>query len=203
MDVISTPGAAIVALDPVRSHLLSLLQEPRSASELARAAGLPRQKVNYHLKKLEAQGLVTQDEARHWGGITERVMKATARAYVISPETMGPAAVPEPDERADRLSASFLLSLAVEAVRHIGRLLARSRSTGRPVQTFALDADICFASPAARADFARDLAQAVGEVVTRHHDDAAPGARRHRLIVGAYPHPETPGAEESPKEGAA
>ena len=44
--VIDDPAAAEAALEPGRARLLSQLTEPRSASMLAAAVGLPRQKVN-------------------------------------------------------------------------------------------------------------------------------------------------------------
>ena len=50
VEVIDDPGAAVVALDPVRARLLSELSEPASAAALAARLGLGRQKVNYHLR---------------------------------------------------------------------------------------------------------------------------------------------------------
>jgi DNA-binding transcriptional ArsR family regulator len=189
VDVIRAPEAARAALDPVRSQLLAQLREPGSASGVARALGLSRQRVNYHLRQLEDQGLVVGAGERQWGGITERLVVATARAYVISPEALGPSAPPDPDERPDRLSASFLLALAAQTVRHIGALLSRSRRTDAPAETFAIQTDVVLASPTARVAFARDLAAAVTGIVARYHDEQAPGGRAHRLVVGAYPLP--------------
>ncbi|MCU1377268.1 MAG: helix-turn-helix transcriptional regulator, partial [Acidimicrobiales bacterium] len=53
VEVIEDPATAVVALDPVRARLLAELAEPGSAAALALRVGLPRQKVNYHLKALE------------------------------------------------------------------------------------------------------------------------------------------------------
>ena len=58
VEVIDDPAAAVVALDPVRARLLAELTEPASAAALAERLGLSRQKVNYHLRTLEAHGLV-------------------------------------------------------------------------------------------------------------------------------------------------
>jgi len=187
VDVIATSGAAIAALDPVRARLLAELAEPRSSSELARVLDLPRQRVNYHVRRLEEHGLVTAAGERRWGGITERLLVANARGYLVSPEALGPAGAADPGLRPDRLSAAYLVSLAGRAVREVGALLRRSRTGGGPAETFALDVEITFPTPAARAAFARDLADAVTGVVARHHDDRAPGGRSHRLVVGAYP----------------
>ncbi|HET9559720.1 MAG TPA: helix-turn-helix domain-containing protein, partial [Actinomycetota bacterium] len=108
IQVIEEPAAAAVALDPMRSRLLAELVEPASAATLASRVGLPRQKVNYHLRTLEAQGLVELAEERKRGGITERVLRATAATYVISPAALGETAV-DPERAADRLSAGYLV----------------------------------------------------------------------------------------------
>src|SRR6185295_19506346 len=67
--VIDDPAAATVALEPIRSRLLSELAAPASAATLATRVGLTRQKVNYHLHALEAHGLVRLAEERKWGGL--------------------------------------------------------------------------------------------------------------------------------------
>ncbi|MEW9533456.1 winged helix-turn-helix domain-containing protein, partial [Microbispora sp. NPDC049125] len=71
--VIVDAAAAEVSLDPVRARLLAELAEPGSATTLAARVGLPRQKVNYHLRALERHGLVELVEERRKGNMTERV----------------------------------------------------------------------------------------------------------------------------------
>lgn len=83
--VIEDPAAAEASLDPMRARLLAELTEPNSATMLAAKVGLPRQKVNYHLKTLERHGLVELVEERRKGNVNERVMRATAASFVISP----------------------------------------------------------------------------------------------------------------------
>jgi DNA-binding transcriptional ArsR family regulator len=92
IQVIDDPAAATVALEPMRSRLLSELAEPASAATLAARVGLARQKVNYHLNALEAHGLVRLAQERKWGGLTERLLVATATSYVVSPGALGPVA---------------------------------------------------------------------------------------------------------------
>src|SRR4051794_17992371 len=58
VEVIESTEAAAAALDPVRARLLGELAVPASAAGLAARVGIARQKVNYHLKALEAHGLV-------------------------------------------------------------------------------------------------------------------------------------------------
>jgi DNA-binding transcriptional ArsR family regulator len=107
--VIEDPEAAAVSLDPVRARLLAeLAAEPASAAMLAGKVGLPRQKVNYHLKALERHGLVELVEERRKGNVNERLMRATATSYVISPAALG-AVQPDPARSPDQLSARWLL----------------------------------------------------------------------------------------------
>src|SRR6201995_4634789 len=86
--VIEDPAAAEVSLDPTRTRLLAELAEPASATTLAARVGLPRQKVNYHLRALERHGLVELVEERRKGNVTERIVRATAASYVISPTAL-------------------------------------------------------------------------------------------------------------------
>jgi DNA-binding transcriptional ArsR family regulator len=93
--VIADPAAAEAALEPARARLLAQLTEPASASMLAAAVGLPRQMVNYHLRTLERHGLVELVEERRKGNVTERLLRAAAASYVISPSAL-PIAPPSP-----------------------------------------------------------------------------------------------------------
>src|ERR1700754_5022327 len=123
--VIEDPAAAEVSLDPVRARLLAELAEPGSATMLAARIGLPRQKINYHLRTLEQHGLVRLVEERRRGNVTERMMQATAGSYVISPAALS-AVAPDPGRAPDRLSARWLLALAGRLVRGVGTPLPRA-----------------------------------------------------------------------------
>ena len=184
--VIEDAAAAEASLDPVRARLLSALAEPASATTLAGRAGLSRQKVNYHLRALERHGLVELVEERRKGNCTERVLRATAQSFVISPEALADVA-PDPGRSPDQLSARWLLALAARLVREVGTLIARAGAARKPLATFAIDSEIRFASAADRAAFAADLSQAVNGLVAKYHDETAAGGRRHRLIVAVHP----------------
>ena len=186
--VIDDPASASVALDPVRSRLLAELREPVSAATVAGRMGLPRQKVNYHLRTLEAHGLVRVDSKKLWGGLTERRLVATASSYVVSPGALGPVAA-DPARSRDRLSASYLVALAARVVREVGHLLRKSDELDKRLATLSIDTEVRFKSAADRAAFSTDLTAAVAALVSRYHDESAPGGRRHRLIIGAYPAP--------------
>jgi DNA-binding transcriptional ArsR family regulator len=192
--VIDEPAAAVVALDPVRARLLSELAEPASAAALAERVGLTRQKVNYHLRQLEAHGLVRVVGERRWGGLTERLLAATAASYVVAPAALG-AAASDPARAHDRLSARYAIALAARIVGEVAELVRRADATSTHPATLAIDAEIRFASPADRARFAEELTAAVTGIVARYHDEAAPVGRPHRLVVAAHPIPEPKEAE--------
>src|SRR5579862_397940 len=188
LEVIDDPAAAVVALDPVRSRLLSELAEPASAADLATRLGIARQKINYHLRALENHHLVRVAEKRKWGGLTERMMVATAASYMVSPGAMGPAAA-DPERTADRLSASYLIALAARIVREVKELLGHSAATEKRLPTLSVDTVIRFRSAADRAAFSKEFATAVANLAARYHDASAPGGRAHRLVAVAYPLP--------------
>ncbi|HEY0698785.1 MAG TPA: helix-turn-helix domain-containing protein [Micromonospora sp.] len=184
--VIEDPAAAEVSLDPIRARLLAALAEPASAAMLATRVGLPRQKVNYHLRTLEQHGLIELVEERRKGNVTERVMRATASAYVISPAALA-AVRPDPAQEPDRLSARWLLALAARLVQDVGALITGADRVKKRVATFAVDATVRFASAADRAAFAEELAATVTALVGRYHDEKAPGGREHRVVLALHP----------------
>lgn len=184
--VIENAAAAEASLDPVRSRLLAELATPGTATTIAARIGLPRQQVNYHLRTLERHGLVELVEERRKGNMTERLMRATAASYVISPAALA-AVEPDPGRSPDRLSAFWMLALAARLVRDVGSLLIGARKAGKRIATFALDGEIRFASPADRSAFAEELSQAVAALVAKYHDDTAVGGRSHRIVFAIHP----------------
>jgi DNA-binding transcriptional ArsR family regulator len=186
--VIDDPGSAAVALDPIKARLLAELSAPASAATLAARVGLARQKVNYHLRVLEERKLVEPVEERYWGGLTERLMVATAASYVVSPAALGPIGA-DPARNNDRLSASYLIALAARIVREVGALWHGARASDKRLATLSIDTIIRFKSPADRAAFTNDLTRAIGSLAARYHDERAPRGRPHRLLVASYPAP--------------
>lgn len=184
--MISDAAAAEVSLDPVRARLLAALVTPGSATTLAARTGLPRQKVNYHLRTLERHGLVELVAERRRGNCTERMLQATAASYVISPSAL-PAVAPDPTLAPDRLSAQWLLAVAAGLVRDVGDLVTGAAAAKRRVATYAMDGEIRFASAADRAAFADELTAAVTALAARYHDPDARNGRAHRIVFAIHP----------------
>jgi hypothetical protein len=118
---------------------------------------------------------------------------------VISPAALT-ALQPDPGRSPDQRSAVWLLALAARLVRDVGALLAGATRERRRLSTFALDAEIRFASAADRAAFADELTTALTSLIGRYHDEEAPRGRTHRVLVAI--HPSVPGHAPSavPKE---
>jgi DNA-binding transcriptional ArsR family regulator len=197
--VIEDAAAAEASLDPMRARLLAELAEPQSATTLATRVGLARQKVNYHLRALERHGLVELVEERRKGNMTERLLRATAVSYVISPAAMA-ALAPDPSRSPDRLSARWLLALAARLVRDVGALITGAARTGKRVATYGLDAEVRFASATDRAAFAAELTDAVIALVGKYHDETAKHGRDHRVIVAVHPSIKAQPVETDPRE---
>ncbi|OLE21320.1 MAG: transcriptional regulator [Actinobacteria bacterium 13_1_20CM_3_71_11] len=191
--VIEDPAAAEASLDPIRAKLLAALVEPGSATMLAARVGLPRQKVNYHLRALEQHGLVELVEERRKGNVTERVLQSVAAAFVISPTALA-ALAPDPARSPDQLSARWLLAVAARLVREVGELITGAREARKPLATFTIDSELRFGSATDRAAFAQELSEKIAGLVSKYHDPAARGGRQHRLVIALHPSvsPSTP-----------
>jgi DNA-binding transcriptional ArsR family regulator len=78
------PAAVAALYDPLRYRLFRLLAEPRTVAELAADAGMPADRLYYHVKRLVACGLVHEVETRTRGRHRERVYGRTAERIRFS-----------------------------------------------------------------------------------------------------------------------
>jgi DNA-binding transcriptional ArsR family regulator len=189
LEVIDDPAAAAAALTPIRAEILAALRDPGSASSLSTMLGVSRQKINYHLHALEAHGLVTFVEERPRRGLVERVVVASARAYVVSPDAIHHDAT-DPT-RTDRFSSRYLIAIGARMVREVAHLARRADATRQPLATLTIDTEIRFASASDRAEFTAELTSAVTRLCAKYHDESSAGGRWHRLIAASYPHTRT------------
>jgi DNA-binding transcriptional ArsR family regulator len=197
--VIEDAAIAEVVLDPVRTRLLAELVRPASATTLAKLVGLPRQKVNYHLRLLEQHGLIELVEAHRKGNCVERVMLGVAKSYLISPLLFAASA---PNSASpDRFSAQWLLALGSRLMRDVATLASDATRAGKRLATYGLDSEIRFASAADRAAFVQELTDSVSTLVGKYHTTAETG-RVHRLIVAVHPAvPEHGQPDPDPEQG--
>jgi DNA-binding transcriptional ArsR family regulator len=186
LQVVHQAAAATSLLDPTRLRILRALEHPDSAAGLARRLGVPRQKLNYHLRLLENEGLVELVEERKKRNCTERVMRAVARTYLISPAVLGALAA-DPERIEDRASSAYLVATAARAITEVSTARERADRAGKKLPTFTLHADVRFASQRDQAAFAEELTRVVGELIEKFHDERATHGRTFRVMAGAWP----------------
>ena len=168
--LVDAPEALRAALPPLRRRLLDRLREPASAVVVAGEFGLPRQQVNYHLRTLEAAGFLELVETRARRGCTERVMRASARAFIVDPQVMAPAPAAGARRVAakqDRFAADTLVNAASAVVRDVSRMQARASEQDVRLLTCAIETEVRLASPAHFAKLSALLATLVARAVTR------------------------------------
>jgi DNA-binding transcriptional ArsR family regulator len=179
------------ALSPLRRRLLVRLRTPASAAQLAGELELPRQRIGYHLRELEAAGLVELVEERRRRGFVERVLRATAEAYVVDPAVMesdlSPGPSPAPDASAgDRHAAEHLVDVAGRTVRDVARMQTAAERSGRRLLTFTLETEVRFGAPADVHRFTDALAAALADVVAAFD---TPSGRAYRVVGAGHPAP--------------
>ena len=188
LDIIDDPRRARAALQPIRLRLLQLLERPRSAPEVARALGMPRQRVLYHLRTLEAQD---------HGSVGRRIDRSyvrTATSYAIAPKTLGGVAV---DTRAvaDAFSSAYLSAVAGRTLNDLAALGRAADERGKRVPTLTLETDVRFATPGDQRRFADELTTALTTLAAKYHQPDAIGGRTFRVIACGYPAVPPPAAE--------
>lgn len=177
---------------PLRLAILRAAAEPRSATEIAAGLGLPRQRVNYHIGRLRRAGFLVPAGRRQRHGLFEQRDAATAGAYEVDPEALGPVR-PRAEEIEDRISAEYLVALSAQVQGDLGHVMQEAFRQGRRVATMSIAAEVRFTSAEQRAGFARALERAVTRVVAGHTspaqtpDGKAVPGRLFRLVVGCYP----------------
>ena len=198
--------AAVLVQHPVRRRILALARTPMSATEIAGRLGMPRQRINYHVRQLERARFLSRAARRMRRNMVEQQYVATARSYVITPEVLGPLAAHEGAAR-DAMSAAALFAIASQAQSDLSRVVAQASAEGKRVATLSLTADIRFESAEQREAFTVALEQAIVELTARSTSpftaaDGSPGSGRpFRLFVGCHPIPrEDATSGEEPSE---
>lgn len=187
LDIVTSPAAAGALMDPIRLRLLSELAEPGSASSLSRSSGQPRQRINYHLHELERAGLVELVEERKKGNCVERVVRATARAYVVCPTVLG-AMSPDPATFADRTSSAYLIAVSGQTIREVAELRDRAQRAGKQLPTLTVQTEVRFNSASAMNSFAEEATAMLATLVAKYHaGDGDDNGRLFKFTLGGHP----------------
>ncbi len=186
VEVLDELSSAAALVQPLRRRILGELRDAGSAASVAKRLGVARQKVNYHLRRLEDEGLVVLVGEQRRGNCVERVVRASARSYFISPQALGSLG-DDPAEGTDAFSPSRLISMASRTARDVALLRDRAESGGKRPETLSLETEILFRNAADREAFAVELAETLGRLTAKYHDErkAAP-ERVFRVVVAGY-----------------
>lgn len=186
--VVRSESQARSLLDPLRREILERLVEPGSASTVAERLGLPRQRVNYHVRTLEDEGLLHHLEDRRKGNCVERVVQATARRYVVDPrvlEDLGLASIAESPRRLS-YSTEDLAASACRTLSEVAELLSEDPEIAERLPTLAIETHVRFRSPDEEIAFASALSEALEKLKKRFHDTSGAAGRTFRIAVGGH-----------------
>lgn len=187
IQILDRPETAAAVLVPQRAEILdSLREEPGSAAMLSGRLGQPRQKINYHLRELEALELVELVEERRKRNMIERIMRPVANSWLVGPLALGMLA-PKFSDSFDRLSASYLVAVAARTIDEIGQLFRRALKQRKKVPTFTIDTTVSFASADHRRKFAEELSIMLPQLINKYRDSSSTGRRSFRLNLSIYP----------------
>lgn len=186
--IVEGPNRAASILKPLRRQILEHLRDPDSAAGVAAALDLPRQRVGYHVRQLEKQGLIRQVGERRKGGCVERLMQTTARHYAIGPAALG-ALGTNPDQVRDRFSSEYLVAVAAQTMRDVGMMHEKAGQAGKKLPTLTLQTEVRFASTDHQTAFARELASSLKKLTEKYHRPDDEDGQTFRFVVGGHPAP--------------
>jgi DNA-binding transcriptional ArsR family regulator len=186
VQVLQSLSTASTVLDATRLRILAGLREPESAAGVARALGLPRQRVGHHVRALEKEGLLRLVGERRTRGTVERLLQATARSYVVSPEALGPLGATRAEVQ-DRFSSAYQVAATARTLRDLAILQAGALKAGKKLPTLTLETEVRFASAEEQRAFAEELTEALSRLAARYHHAHAPDGRTFRFVLAAHP----------------
>jgi biotin operon repressor len=187
LQIVRDAAKAAVFLQPARLKILQELSTaPNSGSALARQLDMPRQLVNYHLRELEKEGFIDFVAERRRGNCMERIVRASAASYLVSPEALGLLGT-TPEQQRDRFSISYLIGAAARIIRDLATLSIRAAKANKRLATLTLETDVRFRNAEDRNAFSEELANTLAKLTAKYHDESAAGGRTFRFILAGFP----------------
>ncbi len=165
--VLDDAASVSAAIAPIRRRILKELIEPDSAAGLAVRLEMSRQKVNYHWRELEKNGFVELVEERQKRGFIERIVRPSAKAFVIDRALLGPIAAEGASIR-DRFLSAYLVTVAARLIRDVAVLRERAARAGKKLLTQTLETEIRFESPEDFAAFTEEFEQEIERLIRKH-----------------------------------
>jgi DNA-binding transcriptional ArsR family regulator len=174
---------------PTRIALLEALREPGSAAAAARRIGQPRQRVAFHMKALEAAGLIERIGTRRNGNFIETLYQAKAQSFVVAPD----ATWVDP-RRLATLEKQHALQTLVAVGERLQRdaigLLDQAAFEDREIPSAAVTAELRFATESDRAAFFKEYSAALVRLVEKYQSkEGTP----YRVVMAVHPTSENEG----------
>lgn len=167
----------VVALSAIRREVLAGLDEPCSATELARRLGTTRQRVNYHLRALEDAGFVELHEERQRRGLVERVMRRSSDVLLVDPSAFDISGL----SRGDVAGVSGVVAVAMDLIQQAAVVAKGAQGRNQRVAAATLDGELRVASPSAL----RAMLDEIGAVIARY--DSGDEGLRLRVATAVLP----------------
>jgi hypothetical protein len=186
VQVVDSVAQASTLIEPARVRILECLREPDSSAGVARALGWPRQRVGHHIRALEAAGFLTFVGERKRRNCVERLLQATARAYLVAPQVLGRLGISH-DEFQDRFSSTYLLAAAGRVLQEVSTLRPRAEAAGKKLPTLTVQTEVRFGSARSQNAFVNELLATFAALVVKHHDETSPGGRTFRMSLFGHP----------------
>ena len=182
---IATVEQLAALVHPVRRQMLAELAAPASPSEVAKRVGIAAQIANYHVRALEAAGLVREVETRQVRNLLEHRFRAVARSFTLS------TALPLTDAQRRRLQSDVALQQLVragDAIRQDALRLLETPADGGH-HALALELDVDLRTEADREAFVRALNEAIRTAAAPFRATRKRGGQdtRFRTHVAIYP----------------
>jgi len=147
LECIDDRARAEALLNPLRMRILTIAREPASATEIAARLRMPRQRINYHVRRLADHALLRRAGRQRKRNMVEQRYVAAARSFLLVPEVLGGGAA---DWRGiqDTGSAAYLLALTAQVQSDLARAWRAAEDHKARLSTLSLKSQFRFESPA-------------------------------------------------------
>lgn len=184
--IVTEPEQAAALLHPVRSELISLLKEPRSATELSKRMNDSAQRINYHLKALEKVGLVVRAGTRNVRNLVEVLYVSAGRSFLLS-DSLGLSS-DTIKKLQDQTALAHVLSLTEKIKRDAISLMEQSEDEEIP--SAVMEMELALSDIEHRNAFLQEYADMLTTLIQKHHRPNEENAEMYHVSMAMYPKPE-------------
>ncbi|ANX11875.1 hypothetical protein ABE41_007625 [Fictibacillus arsenicus] len=184
--IVTEPEQAAALLHPVRSEIISLLKEPRSATELSKVMNDSAQKVNYHLKTLEKVGLVMRAGTRNVRNLVEVLYRSAGKTFLLS-DSLGLS-----QETIRKLKGQTALAHVLSLTEKIKRdaVSLMEEAENEEIPSAVMEMELSLLGVEERQAFLQDYSNMLSELIKKHHDPKQGKSTTFHVSMAMYPKPE-------------